>query len=213
MNTLAEFRTWIRSYLGDPTGARYVDSIVDQSLRQALGELSNSIPQHCTCFHTVLLPGSEQVIDNVTHWLDVLEVYYPCSVDSDGHKVPFQAAFDGYNMELKLLTVSPQVGEVLRIHYTCRQIILNLDGETRTSFSPSYNSLLVQGAAGLSAISRASMVVEVPAKRIKDVDSLEKWGRRQHDAFLKTCLKLKFASAGHADPLPSSGFALDRGSG
>ena len=209
MNTLAEFRTWIRAYLGDAAGARYTDSIVDQALRVALEELSHSIPQHCSQYHVVIVAGNDQVIDNVTHWLDVLEVYHPWTDDSNGVKVPFYATFDGYNMDLRFPTVTPQVDEVLWIKYTCKQIILNLDSETRTSFSPSFNSLLVQGAAGLSALSRASTVMEVPSKRLADAVNLEKWGRKEHDAFLRTCLKLKFALAGHADPLPSSGFALD----
>jgi hypothetical protein len=209
MTILANLRTSVLARLGDFVGVRFTGPVIDSSISQALAEFSAYLPQIRSYTHTVVSAGRKQSIAAITEYQYVLEVWYPVTLESDGERQAFYSHYNGAYLVLDFPTINPAIDQVLIIRYTQAHTIEGLDQALVTTVSPAFYSLLVQGAAGLAAISRSSMVTEAPNKRVSDTLNIKAWGRTQHDQFLAALLSYKLALDTGSRMFPPSGFALD----
>jgi hypothetical protein len=212
---LSTFKTRILDELGDPTGTRFTAALVEQALRQAVNEYSLALPLLKRLAFTIATAGRNQKITSISAYSALLNVYYP--YDSSSVLNPsllancsYYATFDGTQLELTINGPKvPQVGEQIYLVYTLNHTVKDLDSAAATTINPSHDLLIIQGAAGLAAVLRASSVMEVYSKRPADIDNLLKWGNVTHLDYL-VALQLISRTSSPDNPYPSTGFTVDR---
>jgi hypothetical protein len=103
----------------------------------------------------------------------------------------------------------PQSGDVVRVWYSARHSINGLDSATSTTLPLEHESLIVLGAAGHAAMSRAVDLIEISGTDLYQVGLLGTWGQRKIREFTDKLKQLQQAMA-RSGPSWGAGWALDK---
>jgi hypothetical protein len=213
---LAYFRTRIRDVLVDTAGAIYTDAIVDEALRQALGEYTQALPLERET--VITLPGDsrEIALDSLTGLINVTDVYWP--FDSLSEPWPpnrvrgWYVYWDDAQPVLYLNNIEgdePQLDDELRLWFTIPQYIEDLDGGSMTTLPNQHLDLLVTGAAGYAALSRGVDLTETSTADLYATGLQLVWAQRQLKTFRDSLEKIKRAKARSGQPF-TQGWKLDK---
>ena len=101
----------------------------------------------------------------------------------------------------------PLAGQVLFVRYARRHTLDELDGEDFTTMRADHASMLVVGAAGAAAMSRAAGTIEQWGGKAGDPNQLMLWGQTQYERFREFLLTIR--SEQTQAIFPNSFWALD----
>lgn len=210
MSNLSEFRTRIAQVLADTSNAIWSEAWLDEGLRQALNEYSLVKPVQAVTTLTLAASGREVDVSSLTGLLAVSEVWLPYTA-SDPEHPPYVRNFKLWR-DLGLLYFpdgdEPAAGDTARIFYSTAQSIEGLDSAAATSLPGEHEAILVGGAAGIVAASRALDLTEQVSISQLAAQQVRAWGLSKIQEF-RTALRAvgKATAEGSAFvPLPD----LDR---
>ena len=167
MRGITDYRSDVLTILGDASGRRYSESILDVGLRKALSTYGDFFPRK------ELIRASIAAVENdhaVVPWMfgedtNVLSVKY------HGEYCPFAAYKEPGKLILNLAD-TPAAGEMLEITVRTPHMIKGLDEKTQTTVPDAHCMILCTGAAGHAMQIRARSVTEVFGKRPEDREAL-----------------------------------------
>ena len=219
MSTLAQIRDRVEQMLVDPANAIYATGLLDECITQALDEYSHANPLGAETFITLPGDGREIAIDSLTGLINVTEVWWPTDSTASSETWPpnrvlgWRLWWDDARPVLFLDTVEqdqPQTDDEVRIWYTKRQTIENLDSATVTSLPGEAESLIVLGAAGHAAMARAEDLIEVAGTDLYQVGVLATWGTKKLNEFRKRLATLQRESSRRGTSYLRSSWILDK---
>jgi hypothetical protein len=197
MSTLAEIRDRVEQALLDVTNTIYTTGVIDEGIRSALDQYTAFNPQGKETVITLPGDGREIAIDALTGLVQVVEVWWPydslaTSETWPPNRVRGFRVYRDLGLPVLFLDIDdgdqPQQDDELRIWYTARQEIEGLDSAAATTLIPEHESVIVTGAAGYAAMSRALDLVETAGTDLYAVGMLGTWGRsrlREFNGMLK----------------------------
>ena len=218
MPAIADFRDRVSQMLVDVAGAIYADGLIDESLRHALGEYSAVCPQALETVVNVLADGREIELSGLAGLLEVTEVYWPFDSAATEETWPpnrvrgWRVFWDITDPVLHFIQwdgEQPQAGDEARIWYTAKHTIEGLDAEAVTSVSIAHESLIVLGAAGYTALSRATELIETAGIDLYQVGLLGTMGTKYVREFQSKLEALRKVEA-RRGPAWGQGWALDK---
>jgi hypothetical protein len=186
MSTLSQLRDRVEQLLQDVSNDIFTTGLLDECLRQALDEYSQVSPLTMETVITLPGDGHEIALDSLPNLSEVLEVCYPYDTTGAAETcLPnqvrgFRLLWDDARAVLWLETlggVQPQQGEQVRLWYAQPHTIQDLDGGDCTTLPTPHETMLVVGAAGHAALSRAIDLVEVAGTDLYAIGLLGAWGR------------------------------------
>ena len=188
MSTLAQMRDRVELILQDTGNAIWDTDTIDEALQQALDQYNGVNPLHMETVITLPGDGREIALSGISGLLDVLDVWWPYDSDAADETWPPNRV-RGWRLwwddaqPLLFLEIQegsqPQTDEEVRIWYTKRQTIQDLDSADSTTLRGDHESLIVLGAAGHAAMSRTIDLVEVSGTDLYQVSILGTWGQRK----------------------------------
>lgn len=184
--TLVAIRDRVKQKLADSGNNIWTGADLDEGIRSALHEYSKTRPRQAVALLTLEAAGREIDISSVTDLLAVVDVWLPYTAD-DPEFPPNRRPFRHWS-DLGLLFIvdksyEPASGEVARIFYAALQLLNGLDGASSTSLPADDESLLVTGAAGYAATSRAvDLAEQVHIDRLTS-QQVRAWGLAQLQEF------------------------------
>ena len=204
MKKLSDYRSDMLTILGDESGRRYSDPVLDMGLREALAAYRSFFPrkeifrQQVSAVDgvSVILPGFfEQGSEILTartesgYWLDFGEyrtadkIYLNC--------------YGGKNL--------PAAGEMITMEISVPHTIKDLDGADITTIPDGHALTICMGAAGYSMRIRARSITEVFGKRPEDREALAAQADLMINEYLET---LGATQPAVYDPMPRGGFPV-----
>lgn len=189
--TLATLRDRVELKLADSGNNIWSTGDIDEAVRQALHEYSKTRPRQAVDLVTLAAAGREIDVSGVTGLLQVIDLWLPYTAASPEYP-PNRRPFRHW-ADLGLLVVvddpassefgEPAAGEVARVFYTAMQTLKDLDSATVTTVPLDDESLLVTGAAGHAATSRAvDLAEQVTIDRLTS-QQVRAWGLNQLQEF------------------------------
>lgn len=201
--TLSILRDRVEQVLADSGNAIWSTSDIDEAIRNALHEYSKTRPLQSV--GTLLLDAGGREIDvsSLSGLLGVSELW--CDYDSSDPAFPPNRRSFVHWPDLQKIYVDdayqPQSGDTVRVFYTKLQTLKDLDSATSTSFPDDDESLLVLGASGYAATSRAVDLAEQVTLDRLTAQQVRAWGLAKLQEFrsgLKTIARrLAMESPGH----------------
>jgi hypothetical protein len=167
MSTLVQLRDRTEQVLADTGNSIWSTTWIDEGLRQALAEYNLVLPYRAidTLDLTGILNDSGYEID-LSGWsevggcYDIERVWLPYEEDDE---IPTVRSFEFWR-EMQTLYIkggaSPDETDTARLFYTAAHTISGLDSATSTTVRVEHETLLVNGAAGHVAASRALDLTE-----------------------------------------------------
>lgn len=185
MTALAGIRDRVEQRLNDTGNSIWGTDWVDEGIRQALAEYSMSIPRGLNTTVTLSADGREVDISSISGLLYVERVWTPYTA-SDPEYPPNWRKFEHW-IDAQVVyfpdSDEPQNGDVVRLFYGAAHTIQNLDSATATTLRSIDESLLITGAAGHAAVSRALDLQEQVTLGRAVAVSIERWGIARLDEF------------------------------
>ena len=192
MSTLAQIRTRLQVLLMD-TGASVWDTdTLDEGIRRALDQYSQVIPLDTETVITLPGDGWEIALNALSGLLSVVRVYWPYDSsadpdDQESNRVKrWRLWWDDAQPVLELKTEAdemPETDDEVRVWYTKRQTIQNLDSASVTTFPDRHESGIVIGGAAHAALSRALDLVETSGTDMFQIVLLGTWARAKEREF------------------------------
>jgi hypothetical protein len=218
MTALAGIRDRVEVMLQDTGNAIWDTDVIDEAIRQALDQYNDVNPLHMETVITLPGDGREIALSGITGLLNVLDVWWPYDSDATSETWPPNRV-RGWRLwwddaqPLLFLEIEdgsqPQTDEEVRIWYAKRQTIQDLDSADSTTIRGDHESLIVLGAAGHAAMSRAVDLVEVVGTDLYQVGILGTWGQRKLREFQAAIRELERQYA-RRGPSWGQGWALDK---
>jgi hypothetical protein len=210
MTDLTGFRGRVRQALADTAATRYGDEAVDEALRLALAEYNPYSPNLLAANLTADSSGREQSLASLPGLLDVLEVTYPAGSRPQADDCFWVSWRNGAGMLYLGGENEPRAGDNLRLVYSAANTISGLDGASVTSLRCDHEGLLVIGASGHAAVTRAGGMSEVYGAQAAEHGQLLAWGSARLEYFHRLLQEVR--SPAHVDhgPLPANRWRLDR---
>jgi hypothetical protein len=216
MSTLAELRDRVEQILSDTTNTVWSTNAIDEGIRLALGEYSLVMPAKLDEVLTLAADGREIDVLGVDGLLKVTEVWWP--YDSAAEIWPPNRVLGWYQFKSSSGEVlflnqfegnEPQTGDEVRIWYTYRQTIEDLDSATESTFPEIHDSLLVMGAAALAVQARS-----LDQLRITEVDpdiiaKMDKWANDRLKEF-RASLEILRGQEARSGSSWGPGWAVDK---
>jgi hypothetical protein len=177
--TLSALRDRVEQVLADSGNAIWGTNDVDEAIRNALHEYSKTRPlQSVGTLVLDALRRREIDVSSLSGLLGVSEIW--CDYDF-AHPAfpPNRRSFVHWPDAGKIYVddvYQPQSGDTVRVFYTQLQTLKDLDGATSTSFPEDDESLLVLGAAGYAATSRAVDLAEQVTLDRLTAQQVRAWG-------------------------------------
>lgn len=196
--TLAQFEARVSAKLVDASNLVYALATIDEALRTALHEYSDRLPLATDTVIVCPAASREQNLNSLTGLLQVSEVWFPFDSTADEQWPPyrvqgFELIWDDGQPVLRLsdrLGDQPQIDDEIRVWYTKRQTIQNLDSEAATTVLPDHETLLVTGAAGFALQSYAIDIANSITPNRRSSESFAKSGDKLVADFRAQLLKL-----------------------
>ena len=197
-----ELKTRVQMRLGDPSGMRFSDVLVEQAVRQTLDAYSLALPRHLECETQVTVDGAVQEVPTTGGVLNVIRVEYPAGFDRPDVWMVTSAAgltltFGGRPF--------PQMGSRLRVEYTAAHALAGLNGEEDSTVNPAHEQLLSEGAAAAACLLRAAVLAEIPNRRAEELEHLTAQGREGWLGYMGVLAAIR-RTACPAQPLPAAGW-------
>jgi hypothetical protein len=215
--SLSTIRDRVEQTLLDTSNDIWDTDAIDEAIRVALDMYSAAWPNRSVQVYEQGGDSREITLEEGT--LAVLEVWWPYDedapswppnqvrgwrqVDMDGAAYLYLTSFAGGE---------PKEGDKVRVWFTTRQTILNLDSASATTIGYGHQSLIVTGAAGQAALSRAADLVETTNVDLYQVGLLASWGKLKMREFTSALEGLRAANARRGAPW-SEGWQLDKWEG
>lgn len=203
MKTVTDFRRDCLVLLGDESGRRYSDSVIDMGFREALPG------------YGVFFPCIEEIQGRVVRYDDVCAVV-PWIPGSGPAVRRVRRVSTGEElhcvMEMRpgeLLcefcdSVQPVVGELLLIEYQGSHTIKGLDDAKLTTIPSVHEYVLIKGAAGYAMRIRARSITEVFGKRPDDRAALMEQAEGLINEFLSELKHISLIKSFSGNPWPIS---------
>lgn len=200
MLVLSDFRREVRVLLGDESGRRYGDGLVDMGLRRALGEYGCFCPRREVRRARVReLAGEDAVLSGLDSGEPVLDV-----VEPEGGLVFWRG-------ENALMCVPggrgrPSVGDVVVVEVGVPHGIKDLDGSKVTTVGEGHGLCVSTGAAGYAMEIRARSITEVFGKRPEDREALAAQADVLIREFMQGLARISLMEAFRQEPWPRTGW-------
>ena len=208
MKDVKDFRTMMRTILGDASARRYSDETLDMGLMQALRTFRAYQPLRDRIRMKVSssYPGMVTLNSGLAPDEDLFSVR--CA--KDGKLLNALPELFGEKLSLRIRPDSdtPKVGDSLDLEIGLGWKIKDLDNAQTTTLPEAYFLLTSEGGAGYAAHIRARSVTEVFGKRPEDIRTLMNQADGLIDAFLVSLRKISSLDAFFRDPWPEKGFSL-----
>ena len=189
--TLTALRERVEQKLADTGHNIWTPDDLGEAIRQAVHEYSKTRPRQAVDLVTLAAAGREIDVSAVTGLLQVVDLWLPYTAASPEYP-PNRRPFRHW-ADLGLLVVvddpagsgfgEPAAGEVARVFYTAMQTLNGLDSATATTIPLDDESLLVTGAAGHAATSRAVDLAEKVSIDRLISQQVRAWGLNQLQEF------------------------------
>ncbi len=185
MSTLTELRDRVEQTLADASNAIWSTAGLDEALRQALAEYGAAIPRRLYA----ILPLSGLLSDNGREIdiadmvvVDILAVQLPYLTDDTA---PSPRAFEFWRdlSVIRLTDYTATATDTARIFYTTGHTISGLDGAAVTTVRAEHETILVQGAAAIAALSRAIDLAEQVTVSNQTGQEVRLWGEAKLKEF------------------------------
>lgn len=180
--TLTTLRDRVEAYLVDSTNTIWATGTIDEGIRLALHEYSQSRPQRAIGTITLASAAREVALSSLTGLIGVERVWYPYTAASPEYppkwvlwKVLENAGAFTLFLDVPAL---PAVDEVVRIFYRKLQTLNGLDSAVATTFAIEDDSLIVLAAAGHACFARSADLAEDPSAAADAVATLQAQGDR-----------------------------------
>lgn len=218
MTALAGIRDRIEQMLQDEANAIFDTDVIDEGIRMALDQYNFVKPLKMETVITLPGDGREIALSGVSGLLNVLDVWWPYDSDAADETWPpnrvrgWRLWWDDQQPVLFLEITEgsqPQTNEELRLWYTKRQTIQDLDSAATTTLRGDHESIIVLGAAGHAAMSRTVDLIEVVGTDLYQVGMLGTWGQRKIREFQAELKKIQ-AKQTRRGPFWLSGWSLDK---
>ena len=218
MSTIAQLIVRASAMLMDTGLAIWPALTLGEAFTQALDQYNGVNPLHMETVITLPGDGREIALSGITGLLDVLDVWWGYDSDATTETWPpnrvrgWRLWWDDAQPLLFLEiedSSQPQTSEEVRIWYTKRHTIQDLESADMTTLRGDHESLIVLGAAGHAAMSRTVDLVETSGTDLYQVSILGTWGQRKIREFTAALRKLerKHARRGRSWGV---GWALDK---
>ena len=207
--TLATLRDRVELMLADSGNSIFAAGDVDEAIRRALHTYSLANPLHKITTLTLAADGRELSTAAITDAIGIDALWCPYTA-SDPEYPAHGRAFRFWK-DASLIYIlgqyQPKAGDVARVFYSALHTIDDLDSASVTSVPPEHDSILVGGAAGQAAMTRALDLAEQVTVDRDAVDRLTKWAHMERVTFGAelTSIAITCQTTGHV-PMP----ALDR---
>jgi hypothetical protein len=204
--------------LMDTGNAIWDAATIDEGLLQALDAYNGFNPLHMETVITLPGDGREIALSGITGLMDVLDSWWPYDSGASSETWPPNRV-RGWRLwwddaqPLLFLEIEdgsqPQTDDEIRIWYTKRQTIQDLDSADLTTLRGDHESLIILGGVGHAAMSRTIDLVETGGTDLYQVSILGTWGQRKIREFTTALRKLerKHARRGRSW---GKGWALDK---
>lgn len=211
MTNLETYRTRVLNTLKS-TNEKFENDIVDEAIRRVLDEYSQAFPDITEYDFPLVMSGRTQLLNYCTSLLAVLQIILPYDTalldPSSNAREDFYVFFnEGQPFVHFTGSPVPLQGQVMFVRFACRHTLAGLDGKTFTSMRADHASMLVVGAAGAAAMSRAAGTIEQWGGKAGDPNQLMLWGQTQYERFREFLLTIR--SEQTQAIFPSSFWALD----
>jgi hypothetical protein len=215
MTTLATYRTRVLNTLKS-TNERFEEITLDEAIRRVLDEYSQVFPDIQFTSFALAQSGRAQLLKGCAGLLAVLQLILPYKTGlldpainaREDFTIFFHQGepyvyFTGLPIPLK--------GQQFFVRYARRHTLADLDDAGITSVRSDHESMLVVGAAGAAATSRAAGTIEQWGGKTGDPNQLMLWGQAQYEKFRSFLLTIR-ADQEQA-VFPDSFWRLDRKDG
>ncbi len=218
MTALAAIRDRVEVMLQDTGNAIWDSGVIDEGLRQALDQYNSVNPLHMETVITLPGDGHEIALSGITGLMDVLDVWWPYDSAAASETWPpnrvrgWRLWWDDAQPVIILEIADsdePQTDQEIRVWYSKRQTIQDLDSADITSLRGDHESLIILGGAGHAAMSRTVDLVETAGTDLYQVGLLGTWGQRKLREFQATIRKLERSRARRGRSW-GSGWSLDK---
>ena len=207
MKTIADFRTDTLTLLGDASGRRYSNDVLDMAIREALSVTMNYHPRHSIVTESVAQSVGREIVLN---WMPPAGGVILNIRNASGDLLHASDYQDGTHTILQFYgsgTV-PAAGDELSIELALPHTIQGLDSAASTTVPDDLALTVCSGAAGYAMRIRARSVTEVFGKRPEDTERLIEQAEMMIRIFLSD-LEIKYLGAYyHKDPWPLDGFPI-----
>lgn len=158
MSAIAAYRTKILALLNDPSLERYTSAQVDAALTYAIEDYSRYKP--LTRTYSIDSTGERRITlpADLSSFSIVQVEWVKDAFNTD--MIPFYAYLQDEQWILETCNLTIPLGEVLSLTYYCMHTIDGLNSAAGTTVPETDEDLLVMGAAGEAARSRAFSKVE-----------------------------------------------------
>ncbi len=218
MSNLAAVRERVEQLLVDTANAIYPAALIDEAIRLALDQYNLVNPLGTETIITLPGDGREIALEALSGLLYVVEVWWPYDSSAASETWPpnkvqgFRLWWDDARPVLFLDIpdgAQPRLDDELRIWYARRQTIENLDSASITSLRGDHESLIVLGAAGHAAMSRAADLIEISGTDLYQVGVLATWGNKKLREYAQELARLQRQTS-RQGPAWGSGWKMDK---
>ncbi len=216
MSALAAIRDRVEQMLLDVSNAIFSTGVIDEGIRQALDQYNFVAPLMMEASITLSAAGREISLSTLSKLLWVVDVWWPYDSTTEawppnrvrGWRVYWDNAVPKLFLDIRE-GGQPQSGDKVRVWYSARHTIEGLDSATATTIPLEHESLIVLGAAGHAAMSRAVDLIEVAGTDLYQVGLLGTWGQRKLREFTEKLKQIQRMMA-RSGPAWGTGWALDK---
>ncbi len=211
MSTLAIYRMRVLNTLKS-TNEKFEDDIIDEAIRRVLDEYSQSFPDISEISFALVASGRTQLLESCSGLLAVLQLILPYNAafldPAINTREDFYIFFHHGDPYVYLTGQPiPLTGETLFVRFARRHSLFGLDEAELTSIRNDHESMLIVGAAGAAATSRAAGTIEQWGGKAGDPNQLMLWGQSQYEKFREFLFSIR--SEQNQDIFPDSFWPLD----
>lgn len=217
-STLAQLEARVAGVLFDPTVAVWTTAVIDESIRQALGQYQQAAPLTAEALLTLPGDGRTIALNEVTGLLNVTRVWWPydSAEDDDTNRAAnlvtgFNLRFDDGQPIVDIASIDqPQTDDELYLWYTKPHTIQNLDSGSTTSLPADHESIIVLGACAYACFSRATDLNETAGLNTSSTPNYGALGSWYMERFQLALAKVRSPGKGNAGPAFGAAWKLDQ---
>ncbi|MBI9043376.1 MAG: hypothetical protein JEZ06_02750 [Anaerolineaceae bacterium] len=211
MTVLAGFRTKVLTILGQ-TITKYSNDVLDEALRETLGEFSRYVPNMKRAEITLAAAGRQVDLSALAGLIYLIQLAYPFTTGEETptiHESYYLYHTDGSPMIEICGDRVPASGEKLRVVYGAEHTIEDLDTATTTTLRTRDEGIVARGAAAKAAIQRSNTLAEAYGNRSTEYEKIKGWAERMHYQYLSELERLKDIEQGIPMVMNDSRWKLD----